>query len=131
MMITFSFKHALVSPAFTGILANCSCTCDAFARQHNFSQRYQTNMRRLHLHECNSRKIMCACMHRTLKSKMYHFTRVAKDHEGRTKKDQEETRRLAKENDDLKQQVRLLLVEAHSYSLQLIYCHPVSTTRYE
>jgi DNA repair exonuclease SbcCD ATPase subunit len=44
---------------------------------------------------------------RTLKSKMYHFSRAAKDHEGRVKKDQEDVRRLAKENEELKQQVSL------------------------
>lgn len=45
---------------------------------------------------------------RTLKSKLYHFSRTAKDHEGRTKKDQEDIRRLAKENEDLKQQVGIV-----------------------
>jgi hypothetical protein len=44
---------------------------------------------------------------RTLKSKMYHFSRAAKDHEGRVKKDQEDIHRLAKENEELKQQVSL------------------------
>ena len=46
----------------------------------------------------------CPCR-RTLKSKMYHFTRAAKDHEGRTKKDREDIRRLERENDELKEQV--------------------------
>ena len=54
---------------------------------------------------------VCVCMAlalfvcRTLKSKMYHFTRAAKDHEGHAKKDAEDIHRLNKENEDLKQQV--------------------------
>lgn len=39
---------------------------------------------------------------------MYHFTRAAKDHEGRTKKDREDIRRLEKENEELKEQVAIL-----------------------
>lgn len=43
---------------------------------------------------------------RTLKSKMYHFNRQAKDHEGRVKKDGEDINRLTKDNEELKQQVK-------------------------
>jgi cell division protein FtsB len=42
---------------------------------------------------------------RTLKSKMYHFTRAAKDQDGRAKKHAEDIRKLTKENEELKQQV--------------------------
>ena len=42
---------------------------------------------------------------RTLKSKMYHFTRAVKDHEGQAKKDREDIAKFAKENERLKQEL--------------------------
>ena len=48
---------------------------------------------------------------------MYHFTRAAKDHEGRKKKDHEDIKRLEQENKELKEQVAACPVpRVHSLS---------------